>query len=245
MIRLLKGQAIVTGPFWLVNLLRFHPGGAEQYQRYATAIEPAMRAVGARPIFASYTCRTVVNGGGALMPVDGVFIGEYPCPSSLIQMNQSSAYQAAHHFRAAALLDTAMYVIPPRWIGETGGAVSRAPNPAIRASLISKTQQQLEAINGNPADFMEFLADDRFDSADAPVWMLNFLKFEADGSSLYDEYGIRAQVATCNCKPVLPMAMANPCRSWACFLACPFVGTHFWHEEIGAGKWWWPGVDRA
>ena len=104
MIRLLKGQTFVTGPFWLVNLLRFQPGGAQEYKKYAAAIEPAMRAVGARPIFASYTCRTVVTSGGALLPVDGVFIGEYPSPSSLIEMNKRADYEAAHRFRAAALL---------------------------------------------------------------------------------------------------------------------------------------------
>ena len=194
MIRLLKGQTFVTGPFWLVNLLRFQPGGAQEYKKYAAAIEPAMRAVGARPIFASYTCRTVVTSGGALLPVDGVFIGEYPSPSILIEMNKSADYEAAHRFRAAALLDTAMYVIPPRWHGQKPGDVPRAPNPQIRAPASNKTPEQLKAINGKAEDFMEFVADDRFESPDAPVWMLNFLKFEAGGQALYEEYGFRAQV---------------------------------------------------
>ncbi len=58
----------------------------------------------------------------------------------------------------------------------------------------NKTPKQLKAINGKAADFMEFVADDRFESPDAPVWMLNFLKFEAGGQALYEEYGFRAQV---------------------------------------------------
>ena len=38
MIRLLKGQTnFVAGPFWLVNLLRFQPGGAQEYKALVEA----------------------------------------------------------------------------------------------------------------------------------------------------------------------------------------------------------------
>ena len=116
MIDFLKGKASISGRFWLVNLLRFRAGsGRDEYQRYLAAAEPAMRAVGAKHVFSSYTTRTVIDGAGAFFDVDGVFIGEYPSAAALIEMNKSEVYQAAHKHRAAALRDTCMYAIPPNW----------------------------------------------------------------------------------------------------------------------------------
>lgn len=200
MIAFLKGKCPVTGKFWLVNLLRFKPGGAEEYQLYASALRGPMEAVGARPIFASYTCCTVVDGAGVVFPVDGVFIGEYPSPAALVEMNKSEAYAAAHKHRAAALLDTAMYAIPAGWaIGEAQAKLAaQQPNTSIKAPPSTKTLKQLEAINGSPELFKAFLSDARFEPprqpTPPPVWMLNFLLFEPGvGHELYKEYGVRAQ----------------------------------------------------
>lgn len=195
MVSFLKGKASVTGKFWLVNLLRFKPGGEEEYRRYADALKEPMAAVGARPIFASYTCFTVVDGAGTIFPADGVFIGEYPSPAALIEMNKSKAYIDCHKHRAAALSDTAMYAIPPAWGAARDSMPQREANASIKAPPSGKTKQQLEAINGEPGRFMAFMNDDRFEPAEKPqVWMLNFLRFEpGEGKALYQEYGIRAQ----------------------------------------------------
>jgi len=193
-IQFLKGRASVTGRFWLVNLLRFNPGGQAEYEKYVSGLETVMADVGARPVFCSYNCRTVIDGAGNLMPVDGVFIGEYPSPSALIEMNKSDGYKAAHHHRTAALAETAMYAISPGWVTTQRPLFSgRRADPSVKAPESKKAGKQLEAIDGNPEDFMQFVGDERF-QGDSPIWMLNFLQFEPPpADDLYFEYAARAQ----------------------------------------------------
>eukprot|EP00927_Polykrikos_kofoidii_P065187 TRINITY_DN60976_c0_g1_i1.p1 TRINITY_DN60976_c0_g1~~TRINITY_DN60976_c0_g1_i1.p1 ORF type:complete len:341 (+),score=58.63 TRINITY_DN60976_c0_g1_i1:133-1023(+) len=196
MVAFLKGKTCVTGKFWLVNLLRFKPGGAEEYQRYAAALAEPMVAVGAKPVFASYTCFTVVDGAGSIFPVDGVFIGEYPSASALVEMNKSPGYAAAHKHRAAALVETAMYAIPARWLPEEAQR-RQQPNTSKKPPPSTKTGRDLEAIYGTPERFSEFMKDERFEvdkESPPPVWMLNFLRFEpGEGRALYQEYANRAK----------------------------------------------------
>lgn len=193
MIPFLKGNAKVTGRFWLVNLLRFNPGGRDEYMKYVEGLRPAMTAVGARPVLQCFTCRTVVNGAGEVMEVDGVFVGEYPSPGALIEMNKSEGYKTAHHHRSAALAETAMYAIPCGWLAGESPVLQRQPDPSTRAPEVNKSGKRLEAINGEPKRFMEFVSDERF-GGDGPIWMLNFLRFEPPpGQTLYDEYAVRAQ----------------------------------------------------
>eukprot|EP00931_Biecheleriopsis_adriatica_P091240 TRINITY_DN65137_c0_g1_i1.p1 TRINITY_DN65137_c0_g1~~TRINITY_DN65137_c0_g1_i1.p1 ORF type:complete len:325 (+),score=51.29 TRINITY_DN65137_c0_g1_i1:76-975(+) len=197
MVQFLKGRSNVTGRFWLVNLLRFKPGGEEEYRRYAAAIREPMQAVGARPIFASYTCCTVIDGAGLVFPVDGVFIGEYPSPAALIEMNKNPTYIAGHKHRAAALADTAMYAISPGWVSQE--RLQLQPNLSIKPPSSDKSVEQLKAINPDPQRMMSFLSDGRFepDGKPAPqVWMLNLLRCEpGEGETLVREYSIRAQHA--------------------------------------------------
>jgi uncharacterized protein (DUF1330 family) len=189
----LDGHAKVTGQFWLVNLLRFSPDGRAEYLKYVEGMKPAMAAVGARPVFQSFTCRTVTDGAGEVMEVDGVFVGEYPSPGALIEMNKSEVYKTAHHHRTAALAETAMYAIPCGWLADGNPVLQRQPDPSTRAPEVSKSGKRLEAVNGEPKRFMEFVSDERF-GGDGPIWMLNFLQFEpTPGQTLYDEYAVRAQ----------------------------------------------------
>jgi hypothetical protein len=49
----------------------------------------------------------------------------------------------------------------------------------------------MTAIMGEPAKFMEFVGDDRFE--EGPVWMMNLLAFEpGNGRQMYGEYAARA-----------------------------------------------------
>ena len=74
MVAFLKGKTSITGKFWLVNLLKFGDGGAEEYQKYVDALLPLLHHVGGRPVYKSFIATTVVDGG--LLPDwDGVFIG--------------------------------------------------------------------------------------------------------------------------------------------------------------------------
>jgi hypothetical protein len=67
------------------------------------------------------------------------------------------------------------------------------PKPDYSKSIpkVNKSKGQMTAIMGDPAKFMEFVGDDRFE--EGPVWMMNLLSFEpGNGRELYSEYAARA-----------------------------------------------------
>merc|ERR1719253_1532414 len=68
----------------------------------------------------------------------------------------------------------------------------RKPDFSVQVPSVNKTPEQMEAIQGNPEIFMQYLGDERFE--DGPIWMLNLLTYEPNGGQrLYQEYGARAQ----------------------------------------------------
>lgn len=121
---------------------------------------------------------------------DGVFIGEYPSPSSLTEMNKLPAYATAHVHRENALCRTELYAIPPCWLDPKLHKQPRSKLP-LPANWEKKDKAK-EAVMGEMTKFKNFVMDKRF--GDSPVWMLNFLKYElGDGAALYSQYGAVAE----------------------------------------------------
>lgn len=88
------------GPIVMVNLLKFKPdGGAEHYAKYAQAVQPILKKIGARILF-SGQCKTTLLGGAFW---DAVALVEYANKMDLVKMAQSPEYQAIHHHREAGL----------------------------------------------------------------------------------------------------------------------------------------------
>lgn len=192
------------GPFWLINMLKFKPGGVEEYRKYAAAVKPLMEQVGAFCVFRLYdNVQTVINGDGVLPDWDGVFIGSYPSPEAFQKFSSSEAYRIAHKHRAVALEATEMYACAGSWATDATAAgfargptekfdMGHMPEAELVAAEKAKDERRMAAIGGDPERFMAFLQDDRF--AAGRVWMLNLLKYEpGKGKMFYSEYGARAQ----------------------------------------------------
>ncbi|HEY2771656.1 MAG TPA: DUF1330 domain-containing protein [Solirubrobacteraceae bacterium] len=99
------------GPIVMVNLLRFKPGGAEAYGRYAAAVAPLLEQVGGR-IVNTVACRQAVVG-----PEDErwdvVALVEYPSVQAFLQMVENPDYLATHEHREAGLADSRLILSSP------------------------------------------------------------------------------------------------------------------------------------
>jgi hypothetical protein len=61
----IKGESTIeSSPFWMLNFLRFKPGGLEPYKKYVDGIAPLMAKVGGRPILLCSKIRKVIDGNG-------------------------------------------------------------------------------------------------------------------------------------------------------------------------------------
>jgi len=196
-----------TGRFWMVNLLKFKEGGADEYRKYADAVSLLMDQVGGRCIFRLYDhVATVIDGGGLVPDWDGVFVGEYPSPASFGAFSSSEAYRAAHKHRAAALEVTEMYACQASWTSSPSASRTEPrvePNwdmdMSVPRRLVEEKKQDKAAMmaigdygKSVPEKFMRFSQDERF--ASGRIWMLNLIKYESgDKAKYYREYGARAQ----------------------------------------------------
>ncbi len=96
------------GPIVMLNLLKFKPdGGREKYAKYAEAVEPILKKLGARIIFSGRAEFCLIGNGDW----DAIGLVEYPKKQTLIQMSMSPEYQAIHHFREEGLAGQVNYAI--------------------------------------------------------------------------------------------------------------------------------------
>lgn len=99
------------GPIVMVNLLKFKPdGGREEYAKYAAAIQPILKNIGARVLFSSEAKFCLIGDADW----DAVALVEYPRREALMQMSMSPEYQAIHHHREAGLAGQVNYAVVQR-----------------------------------------------------------------------------------------------------------------------------------
>lgn len=97
-----------TGPIVMVNLLKFKPdGGREKYAKYAEAIQPILKKIGARMLFSSEARFCLIGQADW----DAVALVEYPRKEALYEMTQSPEYQAIHHHREEGLAGQVNYMV--------------------------------------------------------------------------------------------------------------------------------------
>ena len=95
------------GPIVMLNLLKFKPGGAESYDRYAKVSIRLVAEIGGR----------VLYFGTQKMPFigheewDAVILVEYPSRTAFLTMIGDERYQAAAHYRHDALIDSRLYAL--------------------------------------------------------------------------------------------------------------------------------------
>ncbi len=95
-------------PIVMVNLLKFKPdGGAAEYAKYAAGIEPILKKIGARVLFAGNAQFCLIGQADW----DAVALVQYPRKKSLFEMAMSPEYQAIHPFREAGLAGQINYAV--------------------------------------------------------------------------------------------------------------------------------------
>ena len=102
--------ALPEEPIVMVNLLKFKPGGAEAYGRYAQAVGPLLQKVEAKSLFAGRAATCLVGNGDW----DMIALVEYPKPQALVDMATSEEYQAIHHHREEGLEGQVNYAVVQR-----------------------------------------------------------------------------------------------------------------------------------
>ncbi|HZZ47421.1 MAG TPA: DUF1330 domain-containing protein [Pseudonocardia sp.] len=98
-------------PVVMLNLLRFGEHGREAYLRYAEAVTPLVEELGGRVVYAGDVTAPLVESEGQAW--DAMILVSYPSRSALIQMVQSSEYQAVAHLRRDALTSTLLAPVTP------------------------------------------------------------------------------------------------------------------------------------
>ncbi len=95
-------------PVVMVNLLKFKPnGGAAEYAKYAAGVEPILKKLGAKILFAG-KCQFCLIGHADW---DMVALVQYPRKKTLVQMAMSPEYRAIHHHREAGLQGQVNYAV--------------------------------------------------------------------------------------------------------------------------------------
>ncbi|WP_051243836.1 DUF1330 domain-containing protein [Mycobacterium sp. UM_WWY] len=90
-------------PVVMVNLLKFRPdGGAESYARYAAAVEPHLRRVGATVVYGG-TERAMIIGEADEPEWDVILLVQYPTPGAFLEMVTDPGYSEVHEHRVHAL----------------------------------------------------------------------------------------------------------------------------------------------
>jgi uncharacterized protein (DUF1330 family) len=114
---LLSAAAQIDEPVVMVNLLRFGPGGAESYRRYATEVQPFLESVGATVLYAGDASH-VVAGDIDKAWWDAIAVVRYPSRGAFVAMASNPDYQKkAHPHRVAALESTHLIATDPWKLG--------------------------------------------------------------------------------------------------------------------------------
>jgi len=110
-------------PIVMVNLLKFKPNGGEaEYAKYAAAVEPILKKLGAKILFAGKAQFCLIGHADW----DMVALVQYPRKKVLFEMAMSPEYQAIHHHREAGLQGQINYaVLPVEAPAGSGGKAKR------------------------------------------------------------------------------------------------------------------------
>lgn len=123
-------------PIVMVNLLKFKPeGGAAEYAKYAAGVEPILKKLGAKILFAGQGHYCLIGQADW----DAVALVEYPRKKTLFQMAMSPEYKAIHKHRDAGLAGQINYAViqtspvapaalAPATSDEVGPGVLRTPD---------------------------------------------------------------------------------------------------------------------
>ena len=114
---LLSAAADNDEPVVMVNLLRFGPGGAENYRRYAIEVQPFLETVGATVLYAGDASH-VVAGDINEAWWNAIVVVRYPSRGAFVAMASNPDYQKkAHPHRVAALETTHLIATDPWKLG--------------------------------------------------------------------------------------------------------------------------------
>jgi uncharacterized protein (DUF1330 family) len=95
-------------PVVMVNLLKFKPNGGEaEYAKYAAGVEPILKKLGAKILFAGKAEFCLIGHADW----DMVALVQYPRKKVLVQMAMSPEYRAIHHHREAGLQGQVNYAV--------------------------------------------------------------------------------------------------------------------------------------
>jgi uncharacterized protein (DUF1330 family) len=95
-------------PVVMVNLLKFKPnGGQAEYAKYAAGVEPILKKLGGKVLFAGKAQYCLVGHADW----DMVALVQYPRKKVLIQMINTPEYRAIHHHREAGLQGQVNYAV--------------------------------------------------------------------------------------------------------------------------------------
>jgi|YelNatPaOPRAMG01_1025707.scaffolds.fasta_scaffold47536_4 uncharacterized protein (DUF1330 family) len=98
-------EAPDTGPLVMINLLKFKPGGAESYAKYARAVLKIIEAMGGKVIYSGPVECTVIGD----RTWDAVAIVQYPSRKAFLRMIADPEYQRHHVHREEGLEATELY----------------------------------------------------------------------------------------------------------------------------------------
>jgi len=101
------------GPIVMLNLLKFKPGGAESYDRYAKVATRLVAELGGRVLY--YDTQKMPFIGHEEW--DTVLLVEYPSRTAFLSMIANEKYRSVAHYRHDALIDSRLYAletVPPK-----------------------------------------------------------------------------------------------------------------------------------
>ena len=103
-------QAPQTGPFVMVNLLKFKPdGGQAEYMKYSANTMKHLQRIGARIAFVGRVEHFLVGKSGW----DMVAMVEYPSRKAFLQMVSDPEYMQGHEHRERGLESTELFAVSP------------------------------------------------------------------------------------------------------------------------------------
>jgi uncharacterized protein (DUF1330 family) len=110
---LLAAAADNDAPVVMINLLKFGPDGAANYQRYAAEVQPFLNGVGATVLYAGNASH-VVAGDIENSWWDAIVVVRYPSRAAFVAMATNPEYhERAHVHRVAALESTHLIATDP------------------------------------------------------------------------------------------------------------------------------------
>ncbi len=99
-----------SGPVVMLNLLKFQGSeGATAYARYGAAVNPILKARGARILYLGRAAELLIGAE----TWDAIALVEYPSRQAFLDMIASPEYQAIHAQREQGLERTVLYATTP------------------------------------------------------------------------------------------------------------------------------------